>query len=75
MIRTLAWKEYREQRGLWLGIALIAVLATFNMGLLARGGLASHDAVTRMIMLGVLFNLIAAQGGMEFVTLIQHALK
>jgi hypothetical protein len=64
MIRTLAWKEYREQRGLWLAIALVAVLATLNIGLLARGGLerASHDTEIRMIMLAVLFNLIAAQG-------------
>src|SRR5262249_56196389 len=28
MIATLLWKEYREQRGLWLAIAVLAVLLT-----------------------------------------------
>ena len=32
MISTLLWKEYREQRGMWLGIALLAMLLIFGLG-------------------------------------------
>ena len=31
MIRTLAWKEYREQRGLWIAIAVMVAGSVFGI--------------------------------------------
>jgi len=64
MIASLAWKEYREQRGIWLAIALLAGLLALNMGLLARGGFAEahNDVFVREIVIGVLYSLMVAQG-------------
>src|SRR5437016_5114622 len=51
VIRTLAWKEYREQRGLWLAIVLLGGLLAFNLSLLAKGGLweAHNDTFVREV--------------------------
>jgi hypothetical protein len=64
MIGTLCWKEYREQRGLWLAIALLAVLLAVGLGSLARGGLGglASDTNIRPAVLAVLFSLMIAQG-------------
>jgi hypothetical protein len=64
MIATLAWKEYREQRALWLAITVLALLVTLNIGLLARAGLAgAHDDIfVRDAIFSLLCALIVAQG-------------
>ena len=64
MIATLAWKEYREQRGLWLAIACLAALLALTIGLLAKGGLtgANNDRFIHDTVIGLLFSLMVAQG-------------
>src|SRR5438309_1129053 len=64
MIPALAWKEYREQRGLWLAIGILAWLLALNIALLARGGLeaAPNDVFVRQTIVGLLFSLMVTQG-------------
>jgi ABC-type transport system involved in multi-copper enzyme maturation permease subunit len=64
MIATLAWKEYREQRGLWLAIAVLALLLSLNISLLAKAGIAgAHlDLMVTEMVVGLLYALMIAQG-------------
>jgi hypothetical protein len=39
MIATLCWKEYREQRGVWFAIVVLAVLIVVGVGSMANQGL------------------------------------
>ncbi len=65
MILTLCWKEYREQRGLWLAIALLAVVLVVGLGEgLSQYGLwgAHQDPDTRSLLGGLVISLVLAQG-------------
>ena len=64
MMRVLAWKDYRELRGVWLAIALLAVVMSVGIGSLARSGLAgaASDPAVRDIVVGLFFALVAATG-------------
>lgn len=63
MIPSLCWKDYREQRSLWLAILFLALLLALYVGLFlppsthAGGRDFLRDAVT-----GILFSLMLAQG-------------
>src|SRR5262245_26039961 len=65
MIATLLWKEYREQRGLWLAIAVLAVLLTVILAaVLGTGSLfgAFGDPRVRPTLLVLVYALAIAHG-------------
>ena len=64
MILSLWWKEYREQRSLWLAVAVLAVLAVFGIGALATGGVwqARADESIRFVLMMIVASLAIAHG-------------
>jgi hypothetical protein len=64
MIQTLAWKEYREQRGLWLAIAVLGAFLSLMACFFARGGFAEahKDGFIHDFIIGLFFTLTVAQG-------------
>ena len=55
LLKTLAWKDYREQRTIWLAIAGLAVVLSLGIGALAKGGFAfaQHDLFVIRTIIGV----------------------
>ncbi len=64
MIRTLAWKEYREQRGLWLAIAVMGAILSVAVSSFARGGISqvANDSFVASFVIGLFITLMVAQG-------------
>jgi ABC-type transport system involved in multi-copper enzyme maturation permease subunit len=64
MIRTLAWKEYREQRGLWIAIAVMGAILSVAVSSFARGGISqvANDSFVASFVIGLFITLMVAQG-------------
>jgi hypothetical protein len=64
MIATLCWKEYREQRAMWLAIVILAVVCVLGLGALAHGGLgqANADPVIGPTLFAILVSLVVGHG-------------
>ena len=49
LFKTLAWKDYREQRAIWLAIAVLAVVLSLGIGAFAQAASRSLNMICSLL--------------------------